>query len=114
MKTLRDILSKTNYVESGSQKVQALITNASTTDQLMLPKQRYEPFFMKVLSDFKKFHNIPDNIPPPQGNMMIHKLLSYILDVMAFSMGQEKRNALLVELNDYKEGLPFDLRWILG
>jgi hypothetical protein len=76
----------------------------------MLPKQRYEPFFMKVLSDFKKFHNIPDNIQPPQGNMMPHKLLSYILDVMASSMGQDTRKALIAELDEYKKGLPFDLR----
>lgn len=76
----------------------------------MLPKQRYEPFFMKVMCDFRNHHNIPDNTPPPSGNMSPHKLLSYILDVMTKSMGQEKRNALLVELNDFKEGLPFDLR----
>jgi hypothetical protein len=65
---------------------------------------------MKVMNDFQKFHNIPDDVPPPQGNMMPHKLLSYIVDLMAYSMGEEKRNDLMRELNEYKEGLPFDLR----
>src|SRR6185436_6287003 len=94
-----------------SKKVQKLQDMTSTeSDQLMLPKQRYEPFFMKVMSDFKNYHSLPDNIPPPQGNMMPHKLLSYILDLMAHSMGLEKREALLLELKEYKAGLPFDLR----
>lgn len=65
---------------------------------------------MKVMSEFSKFHNLPDNIQPPQGNMMPHKLLSYILDLMAHSMGDDKRQALLFDLQEYKQGLPFDLR----
>ncbi len=76
----------------------------------MLPKQRFEPFFIKVMNDFSKHHNLPDNIPPPQGSMLPHKLLSYILDLMTHSMGENKRNEILLELKDYKEGLPFDLR----
>jgi len=90
-----------------SQKVSQLINIQS--EPLILPKQWYEPFFMKVLNDFREHHNIPDTIPLPSGNMKPHKLLSYILDVMAHSMGEEKRNSILKELEEYKSGLPTDL-----
>lgn len=76
----------------------------------MLPKHRYEPFFMKVLNDFCSHHNISSGSLAPSGNMLPHKLFSYILDIMTLSMGEEKRKDLLRELEDYKEGLPFDLR----
>jgi hypothetical protein len=65
---------------------------------------------MKVMSDFITHHNLPKDIPTPNGNLLPHKLFSYILDLMAHSMGIEKRASLLKELEEYKLGLPFDLR----
>lgn len=78
--------------------------------QLMLPKHRYEPFFMKVIDDFINHHGLHSNIAKPQGNMMPHKLLSFIADIMSHSMGPEKRSSILQELESYKMDLPFDLR----
>lgn len=103
-------MSTNNELNMVSQKVQSLMTTTNPSEQLNLPKQRYEPFFLKVMNDFKNHHKLPDNIPPPQGNMMPHKLLSYILDLMTHSMGELKRNEILSELSEYKMGLPFDLR----
>lgn len=103
-------LQKTS-LENESQKVQKVINCVNSTQKEMsLPKTRYEPFFLKAMSDFIAFHKLPKDIPVPQGHIMPHKLLSYILDLMAHSMGDEKREQLVNELNDYKQGLPFDLR----
>ena len=77
---------------------------------MILPKHRYEPFFLKIMSDFRSFHKIPDIIKPPQGSVLPHKLFSYILELMAYSMGREKRDEIAKELEDYKQGLPFDMR----
>lgn len=65
---------------------------------------------MKVMSDFCMHHNIHQSIPAPQGNMLPHNLFSYIVNLMAHSMGQDKVNELKKELDEYKQGLPFDLR----
>lgn len=62
------------------------------------------------MSDFRDHHKIPNHIPPPQGNVLPHKLFSYIVDMMAYSMGAQKRNELMKELEEYKQGLPFDMR----
>ena len=93
-----------------SKKIESFVMPKVKYEPLMLPRQRFEPFFMKAIRDFKVHHNISEDIPPPQKSMTPDKLLSYILDLMSYSMGEEKRNALLVELNEYKQGLPFDLR----
>lgn len=103
--------SITPSVDTMSQKVQSLMTNTgSTQSEMMLPKNRFEPFFLKVLNQFAQHHKIPENINPPQGSVMPHKLFSYILDLMAHSMGDETRKTILSELEEYKRGLPFDLR----
>lgn len=77
---------------------------------MMLPKHRFEPFFMKVIEDFMNHHSIPNTISKPKGNLMPYKLFSFIIDIMAHSMGSEKRKAILEELQAYKMDLPFDLR----
>ena len=77
---------------------------------MKLPKQRFEPFFMKVVKLFIDHHNLPKDIPTPSGSMLPHKLFTYIADVMAHSMGEEKRNSILYDLEEYKMDLPFDMR----
>ena len=77
---------------------------------LQLPKSAYAPFVLKVLHDFIEHHALPKDLVLPQGNMMIHKIMSCILDVMVHSMGKEKRDEILKDLHTYKLGLPFDLR----
>lgn len=80
------------------------------SSEMMLPKKQFEPFFMKVIEDFINHHNLPKDIPKPIGNVMPHKIFSFIIDIMAHSMGKEKREALIKELNSYKNDLPFDIR----
>ncbi len=77
---------------------------------MKFPKQRYESFFLKIMSDFRKHHGLPDTIPPPQTGVMIHAVFSYIAELMAQSMGPEKHQALVQECEEYKQGLPFDMR----
>ena len=77
---------------------------------MMLPKHRFEPFFMKIVKSFIEHHNLPKDIPAPSGSMLPHKLFSYIADVMAHSMGEDKRNSILYDLEEYKMDLPFDIR----
>lgn len=106
---MKNEMSPQNVVDTVSQKVQNLIKTPTHTPML-LPKSSYQPFFLKVMSDFCMHHNIPQNLPSPSGNMLPHKLLSYIVDLMAYSMGKDKRDAIASELEEYKKGLPFDLR----
>lgn len=86
------------------------MTNANSTKQLMLPKKSYEPFLLKIMNDFRTHHNIEDTIPPPSAGVLIHVVFSYIASLMAQSMGQEKYDALVKECEEYKQGLPFDVR----
>ena len=109
MKTLNEVLSN-NPVESVSNKVQSLMTNTNSTKSLMLPKKNYEPFLLKIFSDFRAYHNLPDTIPPPSAGVMIHAVFSYIAELMVQSMGSEKHQELIRELEEYKQGLPFDIR----
>lgn len=55
-------------------------------------------------------HGIPQNLPMPTGVMLPHNLLSHIIDLMSRSMGEQKRKTLIEDLEEYKLGLPFDLR----
>lgn len=105
---INNIVESHDYfnVDATSKKVDKLINIHS--ESLILPKQWYEPFFMKILSDFREHHNIPENIPLPSGKMEPHKLLSYILDIMVHSMGEEKHISILKELEEYKTTLPSD------
>lgn len=65
---------------------------------------------MKVMSDFRKYHNIEETAPPPSQGVLIHAVFSYIADLMSRSMGIEAHQALVKELQEYKQGLPFDVR----
>lgn len=77
---------------------------------LDLPKKLYEPFFLKVMHDFIEYHKITKDLPFPTTGLIMHKSMSYILDIMVHSMGDQKREEILKELEEYKSSLPFDLR----
>jgi hypothetical protein len=62
------------------------------------------------MHDFISHHKLPSNLELPHGAMRMNKVFSCILDVMAHSMGEETRKNLIKELEEYKQGLPFDLR----
>ena len=98
-----------NELDLTSEKVTKFVSDKPIPVELMLPKQRYEVFFLKAMNDFMSYHKIP-KIEAPQGNVLPHKLFSYILEVMARSMDEDKRLKLLSDLDEYKNELPFDLR----
>lgn len=77
---------------------------------LILPKKRYEAFFLKVMHDFIEYHKIPQDLPLPTTGLIMNISMSYILDIMVHSMGDQKREEVLKELEEYKSSLPFDLR----
>lgn len=83
---------------------------STNSERIWLPKHKYGPFFLKALSDFCMHHRISQKLAFPNETMLPHDFLSYILDIMARSMGEDKRLALIYELEEYKKGLPFDLR----
>ena len=98
-------------VEDTSNKIMSLNKPLQTLpNRIMLPNEKYQPFFLKVLSDFMKFHNVPLHLPVPQGSMKLHVALSCILDIMVHSMGEENRNLILTELEEYRKGLPPSFR----
>jgi hypothetical protein len=72
---------------------------------LTLPCENYQPFFLKVMHDFIAHHNLPKDLPLPQGNLKMNVCFSRILDVMIHSMGEEKREAILKELNEYTNNI---------
>jgi hypothetical protein len=79
----------------------------STTKSLKLPSGNYGPFCLKILNDFMEFHELAD-LPLPEPGLSNHEALSRIFDIMAYSMGQKRREALMVELEEYKKGLSSD------
>ena len=72
---------------------------------LILPQDKYGPFCMKILRDFIEYHNIPKDIPLPIPGLLIHMSLSRIFDAIAYSMGKDKRDQILIELEEYKKNL---------
>ena len=98
-----------NEINSISDKVNNFVSDKPLPVELMLPKQRYEIFFLKAMNDFINHHKIP-KIESPQGSVLPYKLFSYILEIMAHSMGEDRRRKLLSDLDEYKNELPFDLR----
>lgn len=73
---------------------------------LCLPNSNFQPFFLKAMNDFILHHKLPVSIRRPSGNMNLPTVFSCILDAMAHSMGKEKREMLLKELEEYKHSLP--------
>ena len=81
------------------------IKERTTNMSLNLPRHKYEPFFLKIIKDFIEFHKISEDIPFPEGNLSPHMIFSYISELMAYSMGYEKREELIKELEEYKNSI---------
>lgn len=77
--------------------------------EMILPRKRFEPFFLKVMRDFLDHHKLP-HLDFPKDGALPHIVFSYIVESLAYSMGAEKRKELIEELEQYKLGLPFDIR----
>jgi hypothetical protein len=75
------------------------------TKTFRLPRVCYGPMCLKVLKEFMEYHNIPD-MPIPQPKDSNDKALSKIFDIMICSMGEEKREAILKDAEEYLYSIP--------
>lgn len=74
--------------------------------KLILPSTNYGPFCLKILDEFKLYHKLSQELPVPTYSLPLHESLSRIFDIMLHSMGEEKRNEILIELDEYAKSLP--------
>lgn len=57
------------------------------------------------MNDFIIHNDLPKDLPLPKGNMSLDCALSLILDIIVRSMGDQKRDEIIKELEEYKESL---------
>lgn len=72
---------------------------------LILPKAHFTPFILKFTEDFIDHHGLSPCVVNWEVNG-IHLVFSKFIDLMARSMGDEKRKEILKELDEYKMSLP--------
>lgn len=87
-----------------------MIEKLETEKKLKLPKKYYGPFCLKFLHEFIDYHKLPKNLELPDQGELSYLALSKIFDVMLHSMGPEKRQEILSELNRYKMDIPVHFR----
>ena len=92
-----------------SEKI-SILNQLPTARILKLPSGNYGPFCMKIIQEFIVHHNLPTNLPVPVAGVHNHVALSRIFDIMLHSMGQEKREAVLRDLDEYNMSVPACLR----
>jgi hypothetical protein len=97
--------SLSNAVEDVSQKV-AKLNNIPSTRSLNLPRGNYGPFCLKIIQEFVAHHKLPANLPVPVAGLSTHVALSRIFDIMLHSMGEEKREEILKNLDEYNMSVP--------
>lgn len=101
--------SPSNSVDLVSQKVSKL-NNIPSIRSLHLPSGNYGPFCLKILHDFIEHHKLSSDLPLPIPGLTTHEALSRIFDVMLHSMGEEKRQETLKNLDEYSMGIPAHFR----
>ena len=94
----------TNSVKETSNKVDGV--NNIYTRQLNLPSMNYGPFCLKILHEFIIHHGLSKDLPLPNAGSSMNVSLSRIFDVMLHSMGREKRDAILADLDQYNLSVP--------
>ena len=72
---------------------------------LILPRSHFTPFILKFTEDFINHHGLLPHVINWDVDG-IHLIFSNFLDLMARSMGDEKRKEILKELDEYKMSLP--------
>ncbi len=77
---------------------------------LQLPSIKYGPFCMKILQEFITHHNLSKDLPLPTSGLSTHVALSRIFDVILYSMGEEKREEIMKELDQYNMEIPAHFR----
>ncbi len=59
---------------------------------------------MKILKEFIDHNNLP-SLPVPNKGDAAHIALSKIFDIILHSMGKEKRDQIISELNEYNASI---------
>jgi len=72
---------------------------------LKLPSVNYGPFCLKILNEFIAHNKLPD-LPLPNPGDKTTDALSKIFDVILSSMGEEKRDEIMKNLDEYAMGIP--------
>lgn len=70
-----------------------------------LPRVCYGPMCLKILKEFMEHHKISE-MPTPQPKDSTDMALSKIFDIMICSMGEEKRDAILKDAEEYLYSVP--------
>lgn len=78
--------------------------------KLVLPKIAYGPMCMRILKEFVAHHEIAGEIDYPDNKDKMEDALSKIFDIILLSMGEKKREDLIVESVAYFRDLPPSLR----
>jgi hypothetical protein len=87
-----------------SDKITSMDKKIPSAKMFILPKDQYQPFCMKILHAFIEHHNLP-YLPLPEGSLLMHLCMSRIFDCMLYSMGMEKRDEFIKDLEEYKISL---------
>lgn len=88
-------------VKSTSDKVYNFAQGGNLKKNLRLPSKDYGPICMKILKSFIKHHKLLEDLPVPEKGHSAEQALAKIFDIMLYSMGDEKRETLLKESEEY-------------
>lgn len=81
------------------------MNNIPSIRSVQLPSNNYGPFCLKILSEFIIHHGLSKDLPLPVPGLRTDQALSRIFDIITHSLGSEKREALLKELDEYNAGI---------
>lgn len=96
------------HIDSVSNKIDGLIKKSSKK-QLNLPKHEYGPYCNRILTEVIKHFKL-ENMTLPNAGDMTHVALSKIFDIILHSMGEDKREEILKDLDEYIMSIPAVLR----
>ena len=87
-----------------------MIEKIESEKKLKLPKKEFGPFCLRILKEFIVHHKLANDLELPDKAQFVHIGMSKIFDIMLHSMGEEKRNEILMDLDKYKMSIPAHFR----
>lgn len=88
-------------LKPSSDKLYNLKLKMNERRALKLPKAKYGPLCLRLMQEFIKHHNLPEDLPVPCPGLTNHESLARIFDILLHSLGKEKRDELLKECDIY-------------
>lgn len=92
-------------IKPTSDKVYNLAQGNTSKKTLRLPELNYGPICMKILKEFINHHKLPNDLPIPEKGLFLEESLARIFNVMLYSMGEQKREELLKDSEEYLRSL---------